>query len=646
MLRTLSLRNASRQAKDYLIYFITMIISVALIYAFNGLVFSKEIATLGGMMAVLPMVIVGASLVMIFIIGWLVAYTINFILHKRSKELGTYMLLGIEQKQVAEMFLIENIVIGSIALVIGIVVGNVLYQFVHALILYNFGLPFHLTISFSLGTVGMTLLYFIGIYLFALFRSRRKIARMKVYDLLHYDKRNEEIVINAKKGGTFLCIVSVLAGMAGLFLIATGSSWIMVLLGIILSISFLFGFFVSVSSFASHYLDTHVSKKYQGNKLFILRTLLSKISTMSVTMATLSLLFSVTLAGIGSGMLLNTMFDSRVEKDTSYDLAITSYKNTEFIDFVNYVNNSGIDVKDSYIYSIYQSDTKDYTKGIEERGEKIPNFDKDCLMKISDYNRIRQLLDLPVVLLEEGKYIIHCIPGYKDELEDYVQSKPIVSINNHSLRIQEFNTELFHQQSWNGNGNGFILVVPDELITTQPILHSIYAVMTNEVVTEETYNEIMNIVYAQDEDQQDYVISKEMTRITYASSYVIMVFPLYYLALIVLMVAATILSIQHLSEMDKNMYRYQTLSKLGVDKRALITIMRKQLGIYFFLPAAPALVISMVIIHTFAGVFDPGVIKGALHVWSMIGIAIGTFTIIYIIYIIATYTSCKRNIIE
>lgn len=98
MLKTLFLRNAKRQAKDYLIYFITMIISVALIYAFNGLVFSKEIAELATMMASLPIVIVTASIIMIFIIGWLVSYTINFILHKRSKELGTYMLLGIEQK--------------------------------------------------------------------------------------------------------------------------------------------------------------------------------------------------------------------------------------------------------------------------------------------------------------------------------------------------------------------------------------------------------------------------------------------------------------------------------------------------------------------------------------------------------------------
>ena len=35
----LSWRNARRQARDYLVYFVTIVMAAALIYAFNGLVF-------------------------------------------------------------------------------------------------------------------------------------------------------------------------------------------------------------------------------------------------------------------------------------------------------------------------------------------------------------------------------------------------------------------------------------------------------------------------------------------------------------------------------------------------------------------------------------------------------------------------------
>ena len=43
MLAKLALRNVRRSAKDYLVYFFTMTVVVALMFAFNSLIFSKEI---------------------------------------------------------------------------------------------------------------------------------------------------------------------------------------------------------------------------------------------------------------------------------------------------------------------------------------------------------------------------------------------------------------------------------------------------------------------------------------------------------------------------------------------------------------------------------------------------------------------------
>ena len=46
MLGKLSFRNAKRQAKDYIIYFITVIISVALMFSFNSIAVSEDIKQL------------------------------------------------------------------------------------------------------------------------------------------------------------------------------------------------------------------------------------------------------------------------------------------------------------------------------------------------------------------------------------------------------------------------------------------------------------------------------------------------------------------------------------------------------------------------------------------------------------------------
>lgn len=57
-------------------------------YAFNGLVFSREIAELSAKLSSLPLVIVLASVAVVLILGWLVAYITRFMLTRRSRELG------------------------------------------------------------------------------------------------------------------------------------------------------------------------------------------------------------------------------------------------------------------------------------------------------------------------------------------------------------------------------------------------------------------------------------------------------------------------------------------------------------------------------------------------------------------------------
>ena len=85
MLSKLSLRNARRQARDYLVYFVTVVIAAALLYAFNSLVFSAEIKSLSQKMDSLPLVIVLVSIVVVCVFGWLVSYSTRFMLTRRSR---------------------------------------------------------------------------------------------------------------------------------------------------------------------------------------------------------------------------------------------------------------------------------------------------------------------------------------------------------------------------------------------------------------------------------------------------------------------------------------------------------------------------------------------------------------------------------
>ena len=150
----LSLRNAKRQASDYLIYFVTIVLAAALLYSFNGLVFSEELQTLASSMSQLPFMIWLASAVVVCVFGWLVSYSIKFMLLRRSRELGNYLLIGLENRQIARLFFLENLAVGGCALVLGILLGSLLYQAFRAIILTLFGLPYHFSFGFSFSEIG------------------------------------------------------------------------------------------------------------------------------------------------------------------------------------------------------------------------------------------------------------------------------------------------------------------------------------------------------------------------------------------------------------------------------------------------------------------------------------------------------------
>ena len=106
--------------------------SFSLIIAFNLIVYSKDVRELSSTMMNFRLAVIEVSVLVVFVIGWLINYTMKFMLSKRSKEFGTYMILGIERKDIIKMFLIENIFLGIFAFVVSIFIGRFFNRLVAA----------------------------------------------------------------------------------------------------------------------------------------------------------------------------------------------------------------------------------------------------------------------------------------------------------------------------------------------------------------------------------------------------------------------------------------------------------------------------------------------------------------------------------
>ena len=646
-LSELSLRNAKRQTKDYLVYFVTVVMAATLLYSFNGLVFSQEIITLSKGISMLPLIIVLASVVVVYIFGWLVAYATRFMLLRRGRELGTYLLIGLENRQVARLFFLENLAVGGCALVLGTALGGLLYQAFRAIVLTLFGLPYTFSFGFSLPALGLTVLYFALIYVFALRRSRKYIRKANIHDLIYVDQINEGMVIRTGKVRRWVFSVSIVLGVIGTCLLMAGGS-IFGIIGAGCLIVFLFGFFLSFASGVPAFFDKRPARKYQGQNLLVFRTLTSKLATMGTLMAVISLIFTATLISEGSGMMFRGLFAGRAAESACFDLYIGVAGDEPLSqDYLDYIQ-ANISVEQELSYSIYQAKDSQVMDYVESGGEDYYRyFDRDPVLRYSDYAALRTIAGYPAVELKPGEYLIHCRGYLEKHMTGYTQP---ISLGGLNLIPGGVHTEHLLQNYDTGNGARYILVVPDEAAEDLPVFHHAYAAKTTQPVTEAQFDVLCDINYRLGEQNllepsYDEIHTRASEKAEEAAQTVLFVFPLFYLALALTMTAATILTIQQLSETERYRRQFQLLQKLGMGRREMAKALGRQFAIYYALPAVPPVLIGVPFILHLAGLPEPGVMVGMGSPMVIVAFSLALFFLIYGIYILLAYTSLKRNVL-
>ena len=675
MLGKLSVRNAKRQAKDYIIYFITVIISVALMFSFNSIAVSEDISELSTYMKDFGKAILGISVIIIFVMAWLINYTMKFMLEKRSKEFGTYQILGIEKKDISNMFTLENILIGSLAFVLGVGAGLFLNQFLTSIIMNLFNQPYQIQIVFDIKAVGLTALYFFGIFVLVLLNCRRKIKKTKVYNLLYADKKNENNVIKKSKGNIIVFITSLVLLLLAYFINdrefsnmsnMTGRNIFIALVMLIIGI---YLFYISFSSFIVKRYLQNKSRKYKKSNMFLYRNLTSKINTMSITMGTIALMFTFILVGGNVALLMNNMLNNEIEMGYPFEITMSSL-DKDFSIYKDYINKNA-KVKEMYEYDLYDVHNTNIRRALDGSAfESRYYYDTDSVMLLKDYNKLRQMLGYEQVSLGENEAIIHSMKTAEEKFEKYIEKNNSIEICNKKLTIKQVNGESISQISF--NGYTYCIVVPDymeqlllnEQIETRKDGDLIYnhklAVTTEEITTQDFARGLEELI-----PREEFTITSEYggeryeqsierglayfhtkgERLSEAKSfYAIISFLAFYVALIFVMATATLLAIQQLSDSEKYKYRYELLKKLGMDELEINRTIFKQLFFYFAIPMLLPFILSIPIILSISKIFTIAVTIE--EIIRNIGIIYGMFILVYGIYFIATDVQFTRNIEE
>ncbi len=124
-----------------------------------------------------------------------------------------------------------------------------------------------------------------------------------------------------------------------------------------------------------------------------------------------------------------------------------------------------------------------------------------------------------------------------------------------------------------------------------------------------------------------------------------LIIPLFYIGLVFVCVAVTVLSVQQLSDSAKYRYRYDVLAKLGLERGQINRLILKQLSAYYLCPALLAVIISgkMILYASRIFVEMTGVPASPVKFFAR---SILLFFSIYLVYFMVTYVSFKRNVEE
>lgn len=687
MLGKLAFRNMKRSAGDYLVYTLTMTVVTALMYAFNSLIFQNIIET--SEMAIMMKAMLGmATVFIVLIVAWLINYMVHFMLEKRSAEFGIYMLLGMKKKTTSRLYMRENILLGTLSFIVGIPFGILFQQVLLAVMSAMVYMEYKIQISFNIWTILMTVLCYGGCYLLALISCRRKFRRMNISALMNAKRKNEEIKEKHESVKRIFFPLSVLFILVfwALFGSLSGVGEILFfLIGLVLTI---YLFFTGISAWIICYVRKHGNGIYKGQNLFLLRQFASKVRTMQFTMGTLTSLFTLALMGASVALMFSSYETTVLQGKFPFDIQI--YSSDPQADFKEEkkIIEQNTDLQSFYSYHIYTDETdqanrwmltnnqtawggmyvnKDGSpkeKEIREMLEEDGTYYRyDTYMGISDYNHLRESLGYEGVELGSREYLIHMKPRLGNELKDMAQGITVTDANGKdTLVCKGIYTEYFSQDGH--NGADYVIVVLDEVLGR---MKPYYSELTAEIkgqapkdlqlkldsIEKKTESEVeflghfidKGLCYGSDNIVTYAAVNLVRDNLIPEVKYMLasIIIPFFYIGLVFVCVAVTVLSVQQLSDSAKHKERYEVLKKLGVGSRKIRGLVAKQLVAYYLCPALLAMVISgkMILFASEKFVLLTGVpVSAGIFFAESAGLFLG----IYVVYFFVTYVGFVRNI--
>ena len=191
-------KNILGNFKNYIIYFISMILSIVIYYAFVSLRYNDSVIEAIDNFTSLESIFIMSSMIIILFSLIFIFYSNAFFIRGRKKEIGLYSIVGIPKKTIGIMMFFENLIMGLISLGIGIILGLLFSRFFAMILINLIDNSLSIDFSFSFKPILNTITVFLFIIILTSIKAYMTIYKFKLVDLFKNDNENLKMPINTQ----------------------------------------------------------------------------------------------------------------------------------------------------------------------------------------------------------------------------------------------------------------------------------------------------------------------------------------------------------------------------------------------------------------------------------------------------------------
>lgn len=650
----LAVRNAKRQIQNYLIYFMTVALTVALLFAINNIICSGRLDIFvdrgESAKASLQILVVTISMIVAFVLG----YATSFLLKQRKREFGTYLTLGMNRRDILMIFLAETAVICTIALGAGLAAGAFFFQGLMAVMMKLLEMEFSIA-AYSAEGLLRTVLLTGGIFLLASAASAVYLKRVSIYDLIHGEKK-VEAKIRHPRAWLFATIVSFIALVSCGILFwrkmdtalrgGTVDGVEFLLAGFFLSVVFLH---MGMARSIVFLLLRRPKFKSRGANTFLLRQLSGSLSANSLMFGCLALLMCLAVAGANLSFIQKAGQEEALSLAYPYDIMYYSNKyewegEIPLAEAEALIEEyAGIERKLSW--RIYESGRQDFysrTSWYEER--MAPD---DSFMTLSDFNMLMEPLGVEPAALD-GQFMIVCNDpkAAQPDWTDMVWKQGERSYSFHSCRTDYPKLTYLY----------FYVVVPDKAVEGLKCVEESRAYITGEHRFDGPgLRQALGRLFLSDgEDGEEMSELKvhafeirEYARQEENNVSAILVVGALFASVVFLLLAMAILALKTLSALGEDKRRYEILFRLGAGERERTGALFRQTFSFFLLPFVLPMCMSIPVAAFGVHLMRLEQMEAAAETVPLIaGIVAAVMAVLYLLYYTAAWLIARRTVVR